>query len=103
MEQKNFFQILAEETPEVNGAFFGLIKTLEEKGGLDPKTFQLAYIAIQVTRGQVDSVVGHTIFAKQAGATREEVRGVILLSLMAVGINGVANCLVPALEAYDKN
>lgn len=102
MEPKNFFQVMSEETPEVNAAFFNLTDKLQSGGGLDAKTFNLVYIGIQASRGQVSSVVAHTMMAKQAGATREEIRGAILLTLMTVGVNGVASCLVPALEAYDK-
>jgi AhpD family alkylhydroperoxidase len=102
VEPKNFFQVLSEEAPDVNAAFFNLTHKLESNGGLDAKTFNLIYIGIQASRGEVASVVGHTMMAKQAGASREEIRDTILLTLMAIGINGVASCLVPALEAYDK-
>ena len=103
MEPKNFFQVLAEEGPEASAAFFNLVGKLQENGGLDVKTFNLIYIGIQATRGEVSSVCAHTIQAKEAGATREEIRDTILLTLMAIGINGVASCLAPALDAYDNN
>jgi AhpD family alkylhydroperoxidase len=93
--------VLAQEVPEVSDAFFGFVDKLSSLGGLDEKTFQLVYIGIQATRGAVGSVAHHTTVAKKAGATREEIRGTILLSLMAVGVNGIVDCLVPALEAYD--
>ena len=44
----------------------------------------------------------HAGFAKKAGATRDEVKGAILLTLMTVGINGVADALTVALDSYDK-
>lgn len=101
-QPKNFFQVWAEEAPETQKAFFGLSDALTKAGGLDAKTWQLIYIGIQASRNEVGSVVGHTMFAKQAGATREEVRDAILISLMVSGIGGVNACLIPALEAYDR-
>ena len=103
MEPKNFFQVLSEEAPDVSAAFFDLIGKLQSNGGLDVKTFNLIYIGIQATRGEVSSVCAHTVQAKQAGATREEIRDTILLTFMTIGINGVASCLAPALDAYDNN
>jgi AhpD family alkylhydroperoxidase len=50
---------------------------IEKFGGLDAKTFQLVYMALQASRGAVASVSAHAAFAKRAGATREEVRGAI--------------------------
>ncbi|MDR0905405.1 MAG: carboxymuconolactone decarboxylase family protein [Oscillospiraceae bacterium] len=101
-ESKNFFQAWGEEAPETMKAYMALSDSLSSLGGVDAKTWQLLYIAIQASRREVGSVVGHTMFAKQAGATREEVRDAILISLMATGIGGPNECLVPALEAYDR-
>jgi alkylhydroperoxidase/carboxymuconolactone decarboxylase family protein YurZ len=39
--------------------------------------------------------------AKQAGATWEEIKGAILLTLTVSGVSGVLACLAPAKEAYD--
>jgi len=75
--------------------------TIGAQGGLDAKTFQLVYIGMQVCKGNVDSVCAHIGFAKAAGATRNEIIGVIMTSMMEVGINGVSDCLVAALDAYD--
>jgi AhpD family alkylhydroperoxidase len=98
----NFFQVWGKESPETMQGFMEFAGKIQKFGGLDDKTFQLVYIAIQVTRGAVSSVAAHTAFAKKSGATREEIRGAVLTSLMAVGINGVADCLVAAMEAYDN-
>ena len=102
MAEKSFFQVLEEEAPSVNGAFFGLAGALEKDGGLDAKTFQLVYLAIKASKGEVGSVSAHAGFAKKAGATREEVRGAVLVSLMTDGITGVASCLPAAMDSYDK-
>jgi alkylhydroperoxidase/carboxymuconolactone decarboxylase family protein YurZ len=39
--------------------------------------------------------------AKMAGATRDEIKDTILMTLAVCGVTGVTNCLVPALDAYD--
>jgi alkylhydroperoxidase/carboxymuconolactone decarboxylase family protein YurZ len=40
--------------------------------------------------------------AKRAGATREEVRDTIVMTLTVSGVTGITQCLAPALEAYDS-
>ena len=102
MAGKHFFQIISEEAPSVHKAFFDLAGALGKDGGLDEKTFQLIYIGIKAAGGVVSSVVAHAGYAKKAGATREEVRGAVLISLMTNGVDGVASCLEAALEAYDN-
>jgi len=102
MAEKSFFEVLTEEAPGVNKAFFDLAGAIEKDGGLDAKTFQLVYIAIKASIAEVGAVAAHAAFAKKAGATREEVRGAILVSLMTNGVAGVSSCLIQALEAYDK-
>lgn len=102
MAEKTFFEILEEETPSVNQAFSGLVQALERDGGLDAKTFQLVYLGIKASIGEVESVAAHAGFAKKAGATREEVRGAVLISLMTNGVTGIASCLAAALDSYDK-
>jgi AhpD family alkylhydroperoxidase len=102
MAEVNFFEVWGKEAPETMQAFFDFAGKIEKFGGLDAKTFQLVYMALQASRGAVASVSAHAAFAKRAGATREEVRGAILTTLMAVGINGVADCLAAALQAYDN-
>lgn len=101
MAGANFFEVWGKESPETMQAFFDFADKITSKSGLDEKTFQLIYIALQAQNGAVGSVAGHTAFAKKAGATREEVRGAVLTTLM-LGINGVADCLVAAMDAYDN-
>lgn len=101
MAGPNFFEVWGKESPGSLQAFMDFAGKMKETCGLDEKTFQLIYIALQAQNGNVGSVAGHTGFAKKAGATREEVRGAVLTTLM-LGINGVADCLTAALEAYDN-
>jgi len=102
MAEKHFFEILTEETPGINKAFFDLVGALQKDGGLDAKTFQLVYIAIKATVGEIGAVAAHAGMAKKAGATREEVRGAVLITMMTNGVHGISTCLAAALDAYDK-
>ncbi len=102
MAEANFFEVWERESPETMKAFFNLADTIQNKSGLDEKTFQLVYLAIQAGRGALGSVTAHAGLAKKAGATREEVRGAIVTTQMTVGVNGVAACRVRGLEDYDK-
>jgi len=102
MAEKTFFQILAEETPGINKAFFDMVEAIGKDSGLDEKTFQLVYIGISAHKGMVGSVAAHAGYAKKAGATRDEVRGAVLVSLMTTGLKGVSSCLAAALDAYDN-
>ena len=102
MAEKHFLELLAEEAPSINKAFFDLADELKDNAGLDEKTFQLIYIGIKAAGGETGSVAAHAGYAKKAGATREEVRGAVLISLMTNGITGVASCLAAALDSYDN-
>ena len=102
MAEKHFIEVLRAETPGIAGAFFGMADTIEKEGGLDAKTFQLIYIAIKASVAEVGAVAAHAGYAKKAGATREEVRGAVLVTLMTNGVHGISACLNAALEAYDN-
>jgi len=49
------------------------------------------------------AVFFHVKMAKQLGATRDEIRDTILITLSVCGLSGVASCLATALEADDKD
>ena len=102
MAEKSFFEVWQEGSPGTSKAFFDLAGAIEKEGGLDAKTFQLVYIAIKASKSEAGSVAAHAGFAKRAGATRDEVRGAVLVSLMTDGISGVSSCLPAAMEAYDR-
>ncbi|MDR0858667.1 MAG: carboxymuconolactone decarboxylase family protein [Oscillospiraceae bacterium] len=97
----NPFEVWGKENPATLGAFFEYATKIQENCGLDEKTFQLIYIAIQAHRGGLGSVGGHAAFAKKAGATKEEVLGAVLVTLMTSGINAVVDALAIAANAYD--
>jgi len=48
------------------------------------------------------AVFYHVKMAKNLGATREEIKDTVLITLSVCGLKGVAECLPVALDAYDK-
>jgi alkylhydroperoxidase/carboxymuconolactone decarboxylase family protein YurZ len=102
MEKKNSYQIFMEEAPVVAAAFNGLIGSLQNTG-LDSKTMQLVYIGIKASQGSADAVIAHVPMAKQAGATWDEIKSTILLTLTVSGVSGALACLGPAFETYNAN
>jgi len=102
MAEKHFFELLEEETPSIRKAFYDYVGTIQRDGGLDEKTYQLVYIGIKAAAGQPGPVAAHTRFAKKAGATRDEVRGAVLVSMATNGVTGIASTLAAALDAYDN-
>jgi alkylhydroperoxidase/carboxymuconolactone decarboxylase family protein YurZ len=102
MNKKNSYQVFMKEAPEAAAAFNGLIQSLTMPNGLDQKTMQLIYIGIKASQGNVNAVSAHVPMAKQAGASREEIKNTILLTLTVNGVSGVLSCLEPALTAYDN-
>ncbi|MCQ2009710.1 carboxymuconolactone decarboxylase family protein [Sporolactobacillus sp. STSJ-5] len=99
MNMMNFFM---KEAPEAAQAFNGLIRTLSTSTGLDPKTKQLIYISMKASQGDAAAVTAHTHMVKNLGASRDELKEAILMTLTVSGIKGVATCLKPALDVFDS-
>ena len=98
----NPLEVFQKEAPEVAKAFDGLIESLKGTTGLDAKTKQLVYIGIKAALGDTMAIYYHVPMAKKLGATREEIKDAILVTLSVCGLKGVATCLPTALEAYDN-
>ncbi len=98
----NPLDVFQKEAPKVADAFNGLIDALKETNGLDAKTKQLVHIGIKASMGDTTAIFYHVPMAKSLGASREEVRDAILISLSVCGLKGVATCLPTALEVYDR-
>ncbi len=99
---KNPLENFPKEAPEVAAAFDNLIQSLINTNWLDPKTKQLIYIGIKVSQWDEKAVYFHVPMAKKLGATREEIKDTVLLTLTVVWIRGVASCLDLALSVYDN-
>jgi AhpD family alkylhydroperoxidase len=102
IKKKNLMEVFRQEAPEVAQAFGELIRSVSSMKALEPKVKQLIYIAIRASQGETTAVTAHVQMAKQAGATRDELKEAIILTTTVCGIKGVASCLSAALEVYDK-
>ena len=101
-EQKtNPLSVFHEEAPEIAAAFNGLVEALKTGNGLDEKTKNLIYIGIKAALGDTTAVYYHVQMAKKLGATREEIKDTILITLTVCGLKGVVSCLPVALDVYD--
>lgn len=98
----NPLDVFQKEAPEVANAFGGLIDALKATTGLDAKTKQLVYIGIKASMGDTTAVYYHVAMAKKLGATRDEIKDTILVTLSVCGLKGVASCLPLALDVFDK-
>jgi alkylhydroperoxidase/carboxymuconolactone decarboxylase family protein YurZ len=99
---KSGYMVFQQESQELAGAFNKLIEAIAKPSALDGKTKQLMYIAMKIVTDDVGAALAHVVFAKKMGASREEIRETVLLTLTVVGLKGVNTALVPLLEAYDK-
>ncbi len=103
MKKTNPLEIFKNEAPEIQEAYAGVIDALIALKGLDAKTRQLVYIAMKVVTDDKNAVTFHVPMARAAGATRNEIKEVILLSLTTNGLKGISNYLENVLVAYDEN
>ncbi len=99
---ENSYEVFKREAPTAASAFDGLIRAISESGSLDAKTRQLIYIGIKASQGDERAVAAHVPMAKAAGATREEIKDTILVTLTVSGVKGVLSCLPSALGIYDR-
>ncbi|NGX48588.1 MAG: hypothetical protein K940chlam5_00176 [Candidatus Anoxychlamydiales bacterium] len=101
MNGKNPIEIFKKEAPKVANAFDNLISELIQMKGLDEKTKHFIYIGIKVAQGDFLAVKFHVPMAKKLGATRDEIKSVILLTLTVSGLKGITSCLGEALKIFD--
>ena len=98
----NLLEVFKKEAPEVQEAYAGVINALIQSNGLDAKTKQLIYIAMKVVTDDSNAIKYHVPMAKAAGATREEIRDTIILTLTINGLKGISKYLPEALSVYNQ-
>jgi len=94
--------VLSKEAPEIMKVYDGFVKTLNKLDGLDDKTKKLIFFGIKVTEKDMNCVDFFVPVLKKLGATREEIRDTVLLTMAVCGLSGVSACLGPALTLYDR-
>lgn len=99
---KNSLETFQTECPELQKAYAGVINTLIKSKVLDAKTKQLIYIAMKVVTDDKNAIKYHVPMAKAAGATRQEIKETIALSITVNGLKGISSFLPQAVEIFDK-
>lgn len=94
--------LFMEESPEVQHAYAGFIQSLVDMKGLDARTKQLIYIGMKMVADDERAIRMHVPMAKNAGATREEIKSTVVLGLSVIGMKAVSKFLPVALEEFDK-
>ncbi len=79
------YQQFRQQFPEISKVYDDIGRLTAEAGPLDQKLVQLIKLGIAIASAQEGAVHSHARRAFEAGATREEVRQVALLSLTTVG------------------
>lgn len=96
------FEVFGREAGAHAAAWMTATQSLEAATALDPKTKELAYLAVLAALRLQSGVPFHVRQAKAAGASREEVISAVLLGLQPAG-HGVTACLPDAVAAYDAD
>lgn len=97
----NAFQTFIREAPEQQQIWMDTVERLGQASKLDPKTEELAYIAVLAAVRMHGGIPFHVKHAKELGATRDEIISSVLVGLPAVG-NTVIEVLPAALKAFDE-
>ena len=100
MSVSNAFQTFLAEAPEHAKAWMGAVRGLDQASALDPKTEELAYLAVLAALRLTSGIPFHVESAKKHGATRAEIISAVLVGLPAAGM-AVLQSLPVALDAFD--
>ena len=92
MKEKDPWQLLEAEYPEIAQALSGAVGNVLEVSGLDEKTRQLIYIAVQTAVCYPLAVRYHVPLALQAGASRREIVGAAAIAAAAAGPKSFVMC-----------
>lgn len=97
------FVAFMEEFPAVGAAYDSLGKAVKESGPLDAKTQALVKVGIATGAKLEGGIKSHVRRAVEAGASREEIRQVVMLSTTTIGFPGMMTALSAADDVLDKN
>jgi AhpD family alkylhydroperoxidase len=99
--QQNPYEVFHRECPGLAAKFDELVDAQRLMKGLDSKTKQLINIAINTANRNPRGVLFHAQMARQAGATKEEVVGAVVMNLHLSGLSSVLDSLQSAVEGYE--
>ena len=98
----NPLEVFKKECPDLQKSYETVINSLINSKSLDAKTKQLVYIAMKIVTDDGNAIKYHVPMAKAAGATREEVREVIAMTITVNGLKGISKYLPKALQIFDN-
>jgi AhpD family alkylhydroperoxidase len=98
----NAFRTFMQEAPGHAGAWMEAVQAVDRASALDPKTAELAYLAVLAALRLESGIPFHVKTARAVGASRDEIISAILVGLPAAGL-GVTQVLPAALSAYDDD
>ncbi len=94
--------LFARECPDLARALDNLVDAQRSGKYLDARTSQLINVAIQTATRNPRGAFFHAGMARRSGASREEVKGAVVMNLHLCGLAPVLDCLPAALEGYDR-
>ncbi len=98
--KEKYFHVFA-HAGEVGESYLDMVLKESKESTFDPKTHELAYLAVLVATGLEQGIIMHTKQAKALGATREEIKSAALVALPAVGFPAIIG-LKTALNSFDE-
>jgi alkylhydroperoxidase/carboxymuconolactone decarboxylase family protein YurZ len=101
MSEQNPFELFEKEFPEIAAKYDELVEAQRNQKGLDGKTKQLINIAIQTCLRNPRGIKFHAMMAKQAGASRDEVTGAVVMNLHLAGLAAVLDSLPAAIDGFE--
>lgn len=102
MAMSEGFQVLFREAPATIQAWLNVDRALAEHSALDPKTAELAYLAVLAALGLERGIAFHAAEARKLGATRAEVLSAVLVGLPAAG-HRVIESVAEAVRPFDHH
>jgi 4-carboxymuconolactone decarboxylase len=96
------YKDFAENFPEIHKSYQQLSEACRSMGPLEGKIQDLVMLGIAIGTNSRGGVMSHTRKALAAGATIEEIRHAILLSLPSSGFGNMMAALSWAMEVIEK-
>jgi len=99
---KHYMDFL-EKYPKIAESYRALGDALSSAGPLDAKTRELLKLALAIGNRQEGGVHSHTRRALEAGATEEEIRHTVFLSLTTIGFPNMMAALSWVEDVLEKD
>jgi AhpD family alkylhydroperoxidase len=99
--ENNGFKMFLDESKEIGSSYMSFINELSQKSTLDKLTNELVYISALTASKTNGGLAFHVKEAKRLGATREQIKSTIFMSMPLIGMS-VLETLSIALNCYDN-